>query len=53
MAGENECVLEDGEVGGEPTSSAELERKYMTGWRLHVLTFGYEFFPSSFILLPW
>ena len=55
MAGENESVLEDGEVGlagGEPTSGAELGRKYMAGWRLHVLTFGYEPLFSFLFFFP-
>ncbi|PUU72369.1 major facilitator superfamily domain-containing protein [Tuber borchii] len=43
MAGENECALEESEVRevrDEPKSGAEPAREYMTGWRLHVLTFG-------------
>jgi len=46
MAGESECVLEESEVRevrDEPKSGAEPAREYMTGWRLHLLTFGYEF----------
>lgn len=46
MAGENECALEESEVRevrDEPKSGAEPAREYTTGWRLHVLTFGYEF----------
>ncbi|PUU83263.1 major facilitator superfamily domain-containing protein [Tuber borchii] len=43
MARENECALEESEVREvrvEPKSGADPAREYMTGWRLHVLTFG-------------
>ncbi|PWW75728.1 putative MFS multidrug transporter [Tuber magnatum] len=43
MAGGSEDVLEGSEiegVSGEGTSVADPGRKYMTGWRLHALSFG-------------